>query len=383
MATGALPAKNKPLSQPTPVEAVLAILTRFWPIIFLMLMIIFFSVLKPAFFSVFNFTNMLVTSTLVALMAIGQTYVIITAGIDLSIGWTVGLASVIAARLMRDLGNGGMDPTLAILIGVAGGLAVSLLPGLINGLLVTKIKVPPFIATLGMLGVVEGIAFLLTDGQNVINNLPSNMTDLLTNIGNGGLLYYTPNHGLTFFSPPDGLVGPELRTVTDLVPYPVLITLAVVIVFGYILARTQFGHHTYAIGGNPEAARRAGINIDRHLILIYVLSGLTAGIAGVLHVFQYTAGAPNAGDAALLSSVAAVVVGGTSLFGGEGTLRGSIIGAIIFAVLQTGLVFLTVPSLWQFVVVGVIIIVAVLVNRAQSYLEKQNANRLLAHEEED
>lgn len=357
-------------ARPSARNRALDTLARSWAYLFLLAMVIFFSVTGPGFFSVNNFSNILVTSTLVALMAIGQTYVVITAGIDLSIGWTVGLASVISARSMRDLVNGGMDVPAAILLGVTLALLVALIPGLINGILVARIKVPPFIATLGMFGIVRGAAFLLTDGQQVIGNLPDTLRDVLRAIGNGSLLYFIPGQGLELFTRPTDLPPQVLRGVASLLPYPVIITAIVVVVFAFILARTQFGRHTYAIGGNQDAAIRAGVNVKRHLIMVYILCAFTAGIAGVLHSFRYTAGAPQAGEAALLQSVAAVVIGGTSLFGGEGKVSGAVVGALIIGVLQTGLVILNIDPLWQFIVVGVVIIVAVLVNQVQATLEK-------------
>ncbi len=226
-----------------------------------------------------------------------------------------------------------------------------------------------------MYGIVRGVAFLLTDGQQVVGNLPDTLREVLRSIGNGSLLYYVPTQGLTLFTRPTDLPPQVLRGVVQLLPYPVIVTAVVVVIFAFILGRTQFGRHTYAIGGNQDAAIRAGINVKRHLILIYVLSAFTAGIAGVLHSFRYTAGAPQAGEAALLQSVAAVVIGGTNLFGGEGKISGAVIGAVIIGVLQTGLVILNIDSIWQFIVVGIVIIVAVLVNQAQEALE-----RLRSHE---
>ena len=337
-------------------------------------MVIFFSVTGTGFFSVRNFSSVLVTSTLVTLMSIGQTYVIITGGIDLSIGWTVGLASVICARTMRDMVNGGTPIATAIMFGIILGALVSLIPGLINGILIARVKVPPFIATLGMFGIIRGVAFLLTDGQQVVGNLSPPLREAIGNIGNGSLLYNVPGVGLFWLNEPTGLAIDQMRSMQSLLPYPVLVTVAVLLVFGFVLGRTQFGRHTYAIGGNKDAAIRAGINLNRHLIVIYMLSAFCAGIAGVLHVFRFTAGAPQAGEAALLDSVAAVVIGGTNLFGGEGKVSGAVIGALIIGVLQTGLVILNINSLWQFVVVGIVIIVAVLVNQAQSLLERRKVN---------
>lgn len=350
------------------------LLTEIWPWLFLLGLVIFFSTTAQGFLSVRNFGNILVASTLIMLMAIGQTYVIITAGIDLSIGWTVGLASVVCATTMRDLfnNNPGIDPAVAITGGVFAGLAVSLVPGFINGILIARIKVPPFIATIGMFGIVRGAAFLLTDGQNVVGNIATDVRNSLRVVGNGSLLYYTPHDGVFhWFAQPPDLAADQLRNLQRLAPYPVLFVIVILLIFGFVLARTQFGRHTYAIGGNQEAARRAGINVESHLIKIYMLAALTAGMAGVLHVFRFTAGSPNAGEAALLDSVAAVVIGGTSLFGGEGRLRGTVVGALIIAVLQTGLVMLNVDPLWQFIVVGCIIILAVLVNQLQEAIESR------------
>lgn len=349
-------------------------LTQSWSYLFLLALVVFFSLTGTGFFSVRNFSSILTTSTLIMLMAVGQTYVIITAGIDLSIGWTVGLSSVTTARVMRDMVDGGSDIGIAMLIAIVIGLLVALIPGLINGVLVSKIKVPPFIATLGMFGIIRGAAFLLTDGQQVVGGLSSELRSTLSTIGNGSLLFYIPDRGFEWFSLPADLEPIQLRTVSQLLPYPVLITALIVLIFAFILRRTRFGRHTYVIGGSEEAARRSGINVDRHLIMIYIICAFTSGIAGVLHLFRFTAGAPQAGEAALLSSVAAVVIGGTDLFGGEGSISGAVVGALIIAVLQTGLVILNIDPLWQFVVVGVVIIIAVLVNQAKDALERLQTN---------
>jgi len=305
------------------------------------------------------------------LMAVGQTYVIITAGIDLSLGYTLGLASVISATVMRDLTNGGMNVDLAIMFGVLAGLAVTLIPGLFNGLLVAKAKVPPFIATLGMMGIVRGAAFLLTTGKNIVGDLPAGLREHLRWVGSGSLIYRIPDQGVAWLKQPADLTRQQLRGLEKLAPYPVLITAVIVIFFAFVLARSRFGRHIYAIGGNEEAARRAGINVDRTYIMIYALSSLLAGCAGVLHVFRFTAGSPMVGDPVVLNSVAAVVIGGTSLLGGSGRVLGTVVGALIMAVLETGLVILNVDSLWQFIVVGLVVIIAVLVNQVQAYFERQ------------
>lgn len=347
------------------------IVARVWSWIFLLAMLIFFSVTGTGFLSVRNLGNILVTSTMVMLMATGQTYVIITAGIDLSIGYTLGLASVISATIMRDMAGAGLATDLAILLGVLGGVAVTIIPGLMNGVLVARAKVPPMIATLGVMGIVRGAAFLLTTGKNIVGDLPSSVREHLRMIGNGSLVYNVPGEGLVWLKQPPDLTNEQLRGLDRLLPYPIIIVAIIVGIFAFILARTQFGRHIYAIGGSREAALRAGINVNRTLIMVYVLASVLAGCAGVLHVFRFTAGSPMVGDPEVLNSVAAVVIGGASLMGGSGRVIGTVIGSLIISVLQTGLVILNVDSLWQFIVVGVIIIIAVLVNQLQAYFDKQ------------
>lgn len=347
------------------------IIARLWSWIFLLAMLIFFSATGTGFFTVRNFGNILVTSTMVMLMATGQTYVIITAGIDLSIGYTLGLASVISATIMRDMADNGMATDLAILLGILAGISVTIIPGLMNGMLVAKAKVPPMIATLGVMGIVRGAAFLLTSGKNIVGDLPPAVREHLRMIGNGSLLYRIPDEGIVWLKQPADLTREQLRGLEKLAPYPILIAGVIVLVFAFVLARSRFGRHIYAIGGNREAALRAGINVDRTLITVYVLASMLGGCAGVLHVFRFTAGSPNVGDPVVLDSVAAVVIGGASLMGGSGRVIGTVIGSLIIAVLQTGLVILNVDALWQFIVVGCIIIIAVLVNQVQMYFEKQ------------
>ena len=367
-------ASDKTKRQPIVNARFVEFLTKSWSYLFLLGLVVFFSLTGTGFFSVRNFSSILTTSTLIMLMSIGQTYVVITAGIDLSIGWTVGLSSVTTARVMRDLAAGGADVEYAMIAGVIAGLLVALVPGLVNGLLVARVKVPPFIATLGMFGIVRGAAFLLTDGQQVVRGLSAELREALRGIGNGSLLYHIPDYGLVWFRQPPDLEPTQIRQVSQLLPYPVLITALVVVVFAFILARSKFGRHTYVIGGSEEAARRSGINVDRHLIIIYVVCGFTAGIAGVLHLFRFTAGAPQAGEAALLSSVSRGRHRRHQSLWRRRDIMGAVVGSLIIGVLQTGLVILNIDSIWQFIVVGVVIIIAVLVNQLQAALERLQSN---------
>ncbi|MGK9233295.1 ABC transporter permease [Inquilinus limosus] len=272
------------------------------------------------------------------LLAMGQTFVIISAGIDLSVGFTMGLASVVAAHA-ANLGPAiGLGLVPSMLLGLAAGVAVAFVPGLVNGWLIAHLRVPPFIGTLGMYGVARGTAFLIAGGTTVpVANA------WFATIGNGRI------------------AG---------IPTVVLITVIVALAMHYLLSQTRFGQHTYAIGANRNAALRAGIDVRRHAIKLYLLSAVCAGLAGSLYAARFAAGAAQAGEPLLLDSIAAVVIGGASLFGGSGTIGGTIAGALVIAVIQYGLVFIDVEPFWQFVAVGVVIIISVLVDQSQRRLAR-------------
>jgi ribose/xylose/arabinose/galactoside ABC-type transport system permease subunit len=346
-------------------------LSRVWAWVFLGILIVFFAASVTVtsegsvnFLTLRNSQNILVAITPVLLMGLGQTLVIIAGGIDLSVGWVMGLASVISALIGKDLVAKGMDPAAAILLSFAGGVAACTLVGFISGSIIAKLKVPPFIVTLGLSFIVRGVAFLFSKGQTVAG-VPTQFRDL----GNESLLYYVGGETRTlyFFQRPD--MGDEaLRALDRIFTWPVIITAIVVVIVIFILQKTQFGRHTYAIGGNKEASLRAGVPVDRHTIMLYMLSAATAGLAGCLHTARFSGGSPIAGDPLLLGSIAAVVIGGVSLFGGEGQVSGTIIGALIIAVLQTGLVMLNVEPFWQFIVVGTVVILAVLIDQSRDLI---------------
>lgn len=338
----------------------LGLLSQLWAWVFLILLVAFFSTLAPSFLSLFNIQSILANIAIMLIMALGQTFVIIAAGIDLSTGYVMGLASVIAALVMTRLG-GSWPLGFVVLSGLAVGLAAGILAGAINGLVITRLNVPPFIATLGMFGIARGFGFIFSGGQPVSVHLSN-----LGQVGNGYLLYYYPGKGVSFFHPPTGIEGAALRQVLGILPHPVTLAIVLVLLCHALLRFTRFGLRTYAIGGNREAAIRAGIPVASHTVLLYILSAGLAAIAGVLYVTRFTNGAANAGDALLLDSIAAVVIGGASLFGGEGTIFGTVVGSLIIAVLQNGLVILGVNPFWQFVAVGVVIILAVLVDQAKA-----------------
>ncbi len=352
----------KPISSPT--RNPLATIGRFWAWIFLLILILFFSVTGQGFFDLFNFQSIGADMAIVLIMALGQTFVIISGGIDLSTGYVMGLAAVASSLTITHL-NQQLPLALIILAAIVVGLVAGLIPGFLNGFLIARLRVPPFIVTLGMLGIARGAGFILSGGQPI-----SVQTNGIGRIGNGNLAYYLPNVGLSFFSLPQNLHNVRPRDIVNILPYPLILMIIIVIICHWLLSRTRFGRHTYAVGGNGEAALRAGIPVVRHTIIIYMLSALLASVAGVLYVFRFTNGAANAGDALLLDSIAAVVIGGASLFGGEGTIIGTLIGALIIAVIQNGLVIISIDPFWQFVAVGAVIILAVLVDQAKARISQ-------------
>lgn len=282
--------------------------------------------------SVYNWQSIAVFATAPLLLAVGETFVIISSGIDLSVGFTMGLAAVIAAHVTNFTGQS-LPAPLAVLLGIVAAVIVAGIPGVVNGLLISRLRVPPFIGTLGMYGVARGAAYLLAGGTTVpVSN------DFISTLGNG-------------------TIGG--------VPWLVIITIVFVLLMHYLLSQTRFGQHNYAIGANEQAARRAGINIRRHIVWLYVLSSMCAGLGGALYTARFTAGAAQAGEPLLLDCIAAVVIGGASLFGGSGSILGTVAGALVIAVIQYGLVFVDVQPFWQFVAVGVVIIISVLIDQLQ------------------
>jgi ribose transport system permease protein len=316
----------------------LALLAAFRAWLFLAILLVTFEIwARLTYGGTFVFNPMNVKSIALftvtpLLLGLGQTFVIISGGIDLSVGFTMGLSAVVTAHVYNWAGQFG-QPWISLMMAVVAGFAIAVVPGLINGLLIADLHVPPFIGTLGMYGVARGVAFLLAKGTTV-----PVQGGLLGKIGNGDTLW---------------------------VPNLVLLTIAIILGMHYLLSQTRYGQHIYAVGGNVNAALRAGINVRKNTIALYVLSALTAACAGIFYTAKFSAGAAQAGEPVLLDSIAAVVIGGASLFGGSGTIVGTIIGALIVAVIQYGLVFVNVEPFWQFVAVGVVIIISVLVDQMQ------------------
>lgn len=352
-------------------KQLILVFSRVWAWVFLAALIALFAVSVSIqsrgdvnFLTIRNSQNILMAIVPVLLMGLGQTFVVIAAGIDLSVGWIMGLSSVVSALVVVALTDKGTFEPLAIMLGCLAGIIAAMIPGLINGIIIAKLRIPSFIVTLGMSFIARGIAFLLSGG-NVVGGQPQGMRDL----GNEALLYLVsgPNGGLYFLRAP-AVTGEALRQLDRILQWPVVITGILLLIMLFVLHKTQFGRHVYAIGGNREAALRAGIPVDRHMIVLYTLSAATAGIAGVLSTARFSGGSSIAGDPLLLSSIAAVIIGGVSMFGGEGSVSGTLIGALIIAVMTTGLVMLNVQPFWQYIVVGVIVILAVLIDQARDLI---------------
>ena len=303
-----------------------------WIFVVLLVLVAIFSAMKPGNFPTeFNIRAIATNASVLLIIAVGETFVIITAGIDLSVGYVLLFSGVAAAETMAAFGdptNKGWDVILlCLLVALASGLAW----GILNGFLIAKAKVPALIVTLGTLGMAWGLAEILSNGQDV-RYIPRE----LATIGVG-----------RFFA----------------VPWLVILAAVVAIAGAILLNMTKFGRYTIGIGSNQEAARRAGINVERHLIKVYALSGLLAGLGGFLALAYFTTTTISGHANDNLNAIAAVVIGGTSLFGGVGTVIGTAIGVFIPAVLQSGFIIIGIQSFWQNVAVGAVLIGAVFVDQ--------------------
>ncbi len=277
-----------------------------------------------------NIVNILRQSSVIGIIALGVTYIIITGGIDLSSGSLVAMIGCISAILAREIYG------LPVIVPVAGALVLGFLAGSINGALHAKFKIPPFIATLGMMVSARGVGFLITNGRPI-----DNLTLSYQYLGQGSILEF----GKNFF-----------------IPIPVIIFLGMALISHFLLSQTRFGKYTYAIGGNEQAAYICGVNVDRHKILVYGWAGFLTSIAAVVLTSRVSAGQPSAGLMYELDAIASAVIGGTSLQGGIGTIGGTVVGTLIIAVMNNGLQLLGVSSYWQQILKGVIIVTAVVLD---------------------
>jgi fructose transport system permease protein len=297
------------------------------PLAALILACIFFSIRSDRFLTGGNFSLIIQQVMVVGTLAIGQTLIILTAGIDLSNGAIMAFSSIVMTRLAV---HNHVPPLLAILLG----LAVATAFGLANGLLVTRVPLPPFIVTLGMLSIAFALTHIYSQEQTV-TGVPSMLTALGRTFTIGG---------------------------TD-VTYGSIVTIVLFLFFAYMLGQTAWGKHVYAVGNNPEAARLTGIRTKRVLVGVYVTAGLVYGIAALLSVARTGVGDPQAGQTDNLDSITAVVIGGTSLFGGRGSVVGTLIGALIVGVIRNGLQLIGVASIYQTLITGILVILAVTVDQ--------------------
>lgn len=310
------------LASPSRLSSAAAAARRLRAVWMLLLVGIILTIASPVFLTHNNLMNVGLATSVAALLAVGQTYVIILAEIDLSVGAALGFTAVVTAQTLRDHG---------LVAGVGAGVAAGAAIGLVNGLLVTKTRMPSFIATLATMSVLSGLSLQLTKGN------PVAVTDYdFQGIGQSRI------------------AG---------VPVPVVIMLAVFAVFGYLLARTRFGRHVYATGDNTEAARLSGVRTDRVKILAFVISGVLAALAGFILTARLSTAEPTAGTGLELEAIAAVIIGGTSLAGGRGTLLGTLVGALVLGVIDNGMNLLDVSPFLQNVVKGLVILLAVFLDR--------------------
>ncbi|MDE2112455.1 MAG: ABC transporter permease [Alphaproteobacteria bacterium] len=329
-------------------KQVFDLLIRLRATVALLFVIVFFSVMAPNFLSAANFFIMFKHVAIIAILAIGMTFVILTGGIDLSVGSIVGLAGMAAGGLIV---NGIVLPWLGIVIYpsvysvVALALLLGALVGWVNGLLITRFGVAPFIATLGLLYIARGAAMLLSNGAT-FPNLVGNPT-----LGNQGFPWLGAG------------------TIAG-IPVPVVILAGLSLIAWFIASRTVFGRHVYAIGGNERAAFLSGIRVNHVKIIVYMISGICAALVGVLIASELVAAHPASGESFELGAIAAVVLGGASLAGGRGTIGGSIIGACVIAILSDGMVMMGISEFWQMVIKGAVIVAAVMLDRLQSRLSE-------------
>ncbi|UXZ09388.1 ribose ABC transporter permease [Clostridium perfringens] len=293
-------------------------ISKYKSLIGLVLLCIVITIVTPNFLSVSNITNVFTQVSVNAIIAIGMTFVILTGGIDLSVGSTLAISGAVGASIVKSTGN----VFLAIIVAAVIGIAV----GLINGLLVSKGKLQAFIVTLATMTIFRGATLVFTDGTQI-----SKLPEAFVKIGNGKLGF---------------------------MPIPVIITIIIAIIAVYALSQTRFGRYLYALGGNEDASRLSGINTDKIKTLVYVVSGFASAIAGVIITSRIGSASPNAGTGFELDAIAAVVIGGTSLAGGEGTITGTLIG-----VLNNGLNLMNVSPFYQSIVKGLVILIAVLLDK--------------------
>lgn len=318
--------------------------------IVLILLLIFFSLAAPNFMSANTMLLLAKHVALYGILAIGMTYVIITGGIDLSVGAVVGLGGMIAGGMIQNgvtLQMFGVTLYFSVPLVVFFTLLAGAFVGWLNGIIITKFGVAPFIATLGTMYVARGFAMLHSNGATYSNI-----------VGNDAL----GNTGFAFFG--SRILG---------IPVGAIILVVIAIAAGILLKHTTFGWHIFAIGGNERAAKLSGVKVDKVKILVYIFSGVCAAIVGIITAAQLEASHPASGETWEMNAIAAAVLGGTSMMGGIGTIGGTIVGAFVIGVISDGMVMCGVSEFWQMVIKGVVIILAVIVDQFQRNMEAKMA----------
>jgi fructose transport system permease protein len=297
------------------------------PLAALLLACVFFTFQSDRFLTGGNFSLIIQQVMVVGTLAIGQTLIILTAGIDLANGAIMAFGSIVMTKLAI---NSGLPPLLAIVLGIA----VCGAFGLANGLLVTRVSLPPFIVTLGMLNIAFALTHIYSNEETIVVNSPTLLS-----------------------------LGKTFPLGDTSVTYGSIVMIGLFLVFAYVLGQTAWGKHVYAVGNNKEAARLTGVPVQRVLLSVYAVAGLVYGIAALLLVARTEVGDPKAGQTDNLDSITAVVLGGTSLFGGRGAVLGALVGALIVGVIRNGLQLMGVPSIYQILITGIMVILAVTVDQ--------------------
>jgi len=312
----------------TDLDSIKELVRKLASLLSLVLMAIVLSILSPYFLTFDNVFNIGLQMSVIAIMAIGQMMVIVSAGIDLSVGSVLALSGVTSTIMLVN----GFGIILSMIVGVLTGTIC----GLVNGMLISFGRIPPFIATLGMMGIARGISLIVTGGVPIFG-LPESFSYL-----GGGRIF-------------------------DAIPFPVVIVVVLAVMWHFILKYTRYGRYTYAIGSNIEAARLSGVDVKRYLTMIYTFCGVLCGFAGVILASRLSTGQPTAGMGWELDVIAACVIGGASFSGGEGNIGGAMLGALIMGVLRNGCNLLNISNFWQQVFIGIIIIIAVFIDQYRKH----------------
>lgn len=298
-------------------------LFKYKSIVALIILCAVISIVSPRFLGIANLRNLFTQISVNGVISLGMTFVILTGGIDLSVGSVVAISGAVAAATIQSTGS--------IILGILAALFTGIFVGFINGIVVARGKIQAFVATLATQTVFRGVTYVFTGGNPI-----SGLSDDFIKVTNSRILG---------------------------IPVPVIMTIIVFVICAYILTQTRYGRYVYAVGGNEDSARLSGISVNNIKIWVYIISGITAAIAGIIVTSRIGSAAPTAGNGYELDAIAAIVIGGTNLVGGEGTIVGTIIGVLIIGVLSNGLNLMDVSAFYQTIVKGLVILLAVLIDK--------------------